>query len=107
MRIGIVGGLDRNQPQLLELAHRAGHEVEFHTGITGGRGIVTLGSLVRRSDLIVMVMEVNSHAGVQVTRKLCNQQGTPSMVLRTCTQSRFSQLLDAIATHREHVRKAG
>lgn len=107
MHIGIVGGLDRNQPQLLELARRAGHEVEFHTGITGGRGFLTLGALVRRADFVIVVMEVNSHGGVQLTRKLCAQHGKPSTVLRTCSRARFSQLLDAIATRTDGVRQAG
>lgn len=93
MRIGIVGGVGRNQPQLYELAARAGHVLEAHDGDVGGRGAVTLAALVRRADLVVIAMEVNSHGAVRLARRLCKRSGTAALVLRTASPARVAEIL--------------
>ncbi|MCC6524334.1 MAG: DUF2325 domain-containing protein [Polyangiaceae bacterium] len=97
MRIGIVGGVGRNQPQLYELAARAGHVLEVHDGDVGGRGAVALAALVRRADLVVIAMEVNSHGAVRLARRLCKSSGTAALVLRTASPARVAELLTGAA----------
>jgi len=56
MRIGIVGGVDRNAPALAGLARASGHELEHHTGvISGSASSLHLKALIGRSELVVVV----------------------------------------------------
>lgn len=64
MQIGIIGGLERNEPALQRAALVAGHFLEFHRGDMAGRRTQALDSLIQRSDLIVIVTDVNSHGAV-------------------------------------------
>ena len=70
MHIGLVGGLDRSESQYRQLAERAGHSIEWHTGDLAGRGAGTLEALVERADLVIVVTAVNSHGAVWRARKL-------------------------------------
>ena len=48
MRIGWVGGLDRNEGHHERVAEAAGHQLEFHTGRLDGRGSTQLRALAER-----------------------------------------------------------
>ena len=93
MRIGIVGGVERNEVQYQELAEREGHTVEFHGGHMNARGMASLESLIERSDMVVVITDVNSHGAVQTARKLLRQRERPLVLLRRCGTSRFRELL--------------
>ncbi|MCK6590314.1 MAG: DUF2325 domain-containing protein [Polyangiaceae bacterium] len=97
MRIAFVGGLHRNENQIVEIAEKAGHELDFHPGVVGGRGADELRAAIERAELVIIVTDVNSHGAVQLAKKLCNKLGRGSLVLRRCGAARFRQLLDAIA----------
>jgi hypothetical protein len=100
MRVGIVGGLDRNEGAYERLAESLGHEVEHHTGVMRGTAGSELESLVKRSDLVVILTDVNSHAAVKMTRKLLSTHPRPSVLMRRLGPSRLSALL------REHAATA-
>ena len=104
MRIAWVGGVERNEGDLVELAAKAGHELDFHGGHMGGRGTVELRRVVERADLVVILTDVNSHGAVQIARKLCRQIGRPLMLTRRCGASRFQRFLDELAS--QSLRKA-
>lgn len=97
MRIAFVGGLHRNENQMVEIAERAGHQLDFHPGVVGGRGAGELRAAIERADLVIIVTDVNSHGAVLLAKKLCQKLGRGSLVLRRCGAARFRQLLDAIA----------
>jgi len=102
MTIGIVGGLDRAEPAYRSLAARAGHTAEFHRGDVGGRGAATLGALLRRVELVIVVTDVNSHGSVQLSRRVAKALGVRVLLLRRLSPSRFGvllQALDAAAAH--------
>lgn len=101
MRVGIVGGLDRNEGSYERLAEALGHEVEHHTGVMRGTAGAELESLVRRADLVVILTDVNSHNAVKMTRKLLSVHPRPSVLLRRLGPSRFTALL------REHNASSG
>lgn len=101
MRITWIGGLDRIEAKLEQMAAQAGHRLEFHTGVTGGRGAEELRAAIERADLVIIVTDVNSHGGVLLARKLCRQLGRAALVVRRCGISRFQQLLDAMALRDE------
>lgn len=94
MHIGVIGGLDRNAPHYDEAARAEGHSVEWHRGILAGRGGDSLSAIVERSELIVIITEVNSHAGVLRARKEARQYGKQCVLLRKLGAARFKALLD-------------
>jgi len=96
MRIGIVGGAERTEPQLKRLASAAGHEVEFHAGHMSSCGAASLQALVTRVDLLVITTDVNSHAAVKAARGLSRAKGITPVMLRRLGVGRFSELLDGL-----------
>jgi len=96
MQIGIVGGVERGWTTYERMAAACGHTVELHGGHIRGRGQETLEALVRRSDLLVIVTGINSHAAVQQARKLVRHHGRQLLLLHSFGTSRFVQLLDAL-----------
>jgi hypothetical protein len=97
MRIAFIGGLHRNENQMVEIAEEAGHQLDFHPGVVGGRGAGELRAAIERAELVIIVTDVNSHGAVQLAKKLSQKLGRGSLVLRRCGAARFRQLLDAIA----------
>jgi hypothetical protein len=98
MHIGLVGGLDRSEAQYRQLAERAGHSIEWHTGDLAGRGAGTLEALIERSDLVVVVTAVNSHGAVWRARKLAKLRGKRLLLLARCGVSRFGALLGELSS---------
>ncbi len=98
MRIGIVGGAERTEPQLKRLASLAGHHVEFHAGHMSSCGAASLEALVTRCDLLVITTDVNSHAAVRAARGLARAKGTSSVMFRRLGVGRFSELLTSLDT---------
>jgi hypothetical protein len=98
MRVLVVGGLDRNEAQLMALAESNGHELELHTGDVGGRGAEVLTRKVERANLVVIVTEVNSHGGVLLAKKIVRRFGKASMIVRKIGSSKLQGLFDAIET---------
>lgn len=93
MRIGMVGGLDRNEGAYAELARRAGYRFEHHNGHLAGRGSATLDALVDRCDVVVVVTDVNSHGAAWRARRLARQRGSQCLVMSRCGPTKFVELL--------------
>ena len=93
MHIGIVGGLDRNEGFYEDLAKSAGHHFEHHNGHLAGRGAASLGTLVERCDVIIVVTDVNSHAAVWRVRRLAKARGSRMLLMSRCGPSKFTALL--------------
>jgi hypothetical protein len=98
MQIALVGGLDRSEAQYRELAERAGHSIEWHTGDLAGRGAGTLESMIERSDLVIVVTSVNSHGAVWRARKLAKLRHKRLLLLARCGVSKFSAVLSELST---------
>lgn len=98
MHIALVGGLDRSEAQYRELAERAGHSIEWHTGDLAGRGAGTLESMIERSDLVIVVTAVNSHGAVWRARKLAKVRRKRLLLLARCGVSKFESLLTELST---------
>jgi len=96
VRIAVVGGLERHESEIARRAAAAGHAVEFHRGRVGGRHAEELEAIVERSDLVLIVTEVNSHGAVFIAKKAAHRAGRPSIILRTCGPSRFQLVVDAL-----------
>jgi hypothetical protein len=97
MRIGIVGGVDRNAPALAGLARASGHELEHHTGvISGSASSLHLKALIGRSELVVVVTDVNSHNGVRTARREARLRQRPLKIVRRLGSSQFAALLESL-----------
>ena len=91
MRIGIIGGLDRKQRELEEIALAGGHELEVHKGVVGGTAAANgLRALVARADLVLVLTDVNSHNAVKIARREARLRQRPLRMLRRMGTSQFS-----------------
>jgi hypothetical protein len=93
MRIGIIGGAERNELQYRRVAHETGHDLEFHSGKLSSCGSASLEALVKRCDLVVIATDTNSHAAVRAARELMRSRGTTPLLVRRLGVSRLSALL--------------
>jgi hypothetical protein len=96
MRIGIIGGLDRNARELEAVAEAGGHRLETHTGVVGGSASATsLRALVSRSDLVFVLTDVNSHNAVHIARRTARLHGVPLRILRRLSAAHLGAYLGA------------
>lgn len=96
MHIGLVGGLDRNSGRYEELAREAGHSLECHTGHLAGTGQGGLESLIVRSDLVIVITDVNSHGAVWRARELARVHERQLVLVRRIGTSRFRELAQSL-----------
>jgi hypothetical protein len=101
MRIGIVGGVDRTAHLLQDVAAARGHELELHTGvISGSASANTLRALVARSELVVVLTDVNSHNAVKTARREARLRQRPLRIFRRMGASQLAALLESLETGR-------
>ena len=101
VRITFIGGLDRNEQDLITIAARHGHEVELHKGHMQGRGSEKLGAAIARADIVILTTDVNSHGAVQLARRLCQRAGISPLIVRRCGAARFAQICEALRLHEQ------
>lgn len=94
MRIGVIGGVEKMETRLRQVAALGGHEVEFHAGHTSGPGADRLRALIERCDLVVIVTDVNSHGAVLKARDLARRAGRVVRFERKFGTSRLRALLN-------------
>jgi|SRR5450432_3540162 hypothetical protein len=83
MRIGIIGGLDRNARDLEAVAEAGGHVLETHTGVVAGSSsAASLRALVGRVDLVFVLTDVNSHNAVHIARRAARLRHVPLRIVR-------------------------
>ena len=96
MHIGLIGGVERGTHHYEHLAAENGHTVEIHSGHLAGRGVDTLAAIVDRSDVVVIITDVNSHGGMWTARRLAKARGRRCMLVRRMGPSRFRELVGEI-----------
>lgn len=101
MHIGLVGGVERGERRYSALAADEGHSFEVHSGDMAGRGGATLESLVERSDVVIVITDVNSHAAVLAARRLARALGRRCLLVRRFGFSRFRALLGELRSSAE------
>jgi hypothetical protein len=93
VRVAVIGGLERHEAELERRAEHFGHTVEFHRGKMGGRHTEELEAIVSRSELVIIVTQVNSHGAMYVAKRLARR----ALVARTCSPSRFRSILESVS----------
>jgi hypothetical protein len=101
MRIAVIGGRYKNEGQLARIASAAGYELEFEEGHTKGRGMDGVRNSVARSNLVVIVTDVNSHGAVHAAKRAAKQLGRPTLIIQNFGAARLCRLLDALDRRRE------
>jgi hypothetical protein len=96
MRIAIVGGVERAEPELARIANELGHDLEYHPGHMGGRGSNGLRRMIERCELVLIVTEVNSHGAVQVAKREARASGRPVRIVRKCGAAFFRELATSL-----------
>ena len=94
MRIAIIGGVERIETRLRSLAAAAGHQLDFHPGHMSGPSSERLKTLVDRSDLVVIITEINSHAAVLHARALARRSGRTVRLVRRLGTAMLRGLLN-------------
>jgi hypothetical protein len=93
MHVAVVGGIQRYEAGIARSAEYLGHTVEFHRGRVGGRRAAGLEAMVARSELVIIVTEVNSHGAMYIAKRAATQRGKRTLIVRSCTPSSFSALV--------------
>jgi hypothetical protein len=97
MRISVIGGLERHEAEIERRAEACGHAVEFHRGRVGGRHAGELEAMVQRSDVTIIVTQVNSHGAMYLAKRAAARSGCRALIVRTCSPSSFSTILASLA----------
>jgi hypothetical protein len=82
IRVAVVGGLSRAGGQWSRAGAAIGVDLEHHDGQTRGgrsRGII---AAVRRADVVVIITDPNSHAGVAVARRAALLASRPHVLVK-------------------------
>lgn len=98
--VALIGGMDRNQHQLIALAAEHGAELECHTGDVHGHRAEVLRAMIERSDFVVVLTDVNSHGGVIQARRWATHYQKPVTLLRRIGPGKLGSLLDQLRTAR-------
>jgi hypothetical protein len=94
MKIGIIGGVDRSGTLLQEVAEARGHQLELHTGVMGSTASASsLRALIARSELVVVLTDVNSHNAVRAARREAKLRKRPLRIVRRMGSAQFAALL--------------
>ncbi|RYE92936.1 MAG: DUF2325 domain-containing protein [Myxococcales bacterium] len=93
LRVGWVGGLTRSEHLVEAAARRQGCHVEFHDGNVTGHRSKALRNLIHRSDVVVIMTELNSHRGVLTAREEARLAGRRVVLLRKAGLSRLEEML--------------
>jgi hypothetical protein len=82
LHIGWIGGVEGSETMLRRAAEREGHTFELHAGKMRGRGGDGLDRVIARCDVLVIVLDVNSHQAVWRAREVARKIGTPTVFVR-------------------------
>lgn len=96
MKLSIVGGVQRAEGLLRNIAEREGHDLDCHDGDLSGRGASSLRAFVERADVVIVVTAVNSHGAVWLARRLAHRIGKRCLLFDRLGAARFVGLLRSL-----------
>jgi hypothetical protein len=100
MHIVVIGGREKNEVELTQIATHRGYSIECHDGNVAGRGSASIRHAVARATLVVIVTEINSHSGVLTAKRQAQRSNKLTMVVSRLSSARLRGLLDAIDQRR-------
>lgn len=96
MRITLIGGVERNERSLADIAASLGHRLEFHGGHMKGRGVEEMERQIHRADVVIVATNVNSHGAMHMARRLARRRDLPFILATSCNPTRFRELLASL-----------
>jgi len=100
MHIAVVGGREKDERNLSRIAKGAGYELEFEPGHLHGRGVEGIRSAISRSDLVVIVTDINSHGAVHIAKQAAQRHKKPTLIVTKFSAVRLKGLLEALDRRR-------
>lgn len=97
LRVAFVGGVFRVEREIYAIAEELGLHVEIHDGHVRGHAKARLVALVRRSDVLFVVMGTNSHAAVNVVRAEAARSAVEVRLLKSCGSGTARAVLTTLA----------
>ncbi|RLI75347.1 hypothetical protein DRO97_03530 [Archaeoglobales archaeon] len=94
LKIAYIGGLYKLKQQYEEVAKSLKCELHYHNG--NGRK-KEIRKIVRKCDLVFCFVDVNSHNGRIIAKKICQKYGKPCIFLRSSSITSFKQALMNLA----------
>jgi len=96
MRVAVIGGLDRLEPEYRKTIHDLGADFIFHNGdCSNGRHV--LKNVVCKADIILFITSINSHGALKVVKATCKKTGKQLNVVRYPSAGSVYKTLSEIA----------
>ena len=81
MRVAVIGGLDRLEPEYRKTVRDLGADFIFHNGdCSNGRHV--LKNVVCKSDIVLFITSINSHEALKAVKATCKKTGKQFNVVR-------------------------
>ena len=93
LRIAIVGGISRSEHDYRAVAEQCGVEIAFHSGDVRGHKSAALVEIVARSDVVIVLTDVNSHGAM--ARRTARRFGRRIELHRRFSPSRLAARMAA------------
>ena len=81
MRVAVIGGLDRLEPEYRKTIHELGADFIFHNG-NCSNGQHVLRNVVCKANIILFITSINSHGALKVVKATCKKTGKQFNVVR-------------------------
>ena len=95
MRVAVIGGLDRLEPEYRKTIHDLGADFLFHNGdCSNGRHV--LKNVVCKANIILFITSINSHGALKVVKATCKKTGKQFNVVRHPSASSVYKTLSEI-----------
>ncbi len=97
MKVAVVGGLDRLEPEYRKAVSELGAEFLFHTGRCEN-GTHVLKNLVCKADIVLYITSINSHGALKAVKGVCKKTGKRFCVVQNPgVSSVYNSLVDMSA----------
>ena len=81
MRVAVIGGLDRLEPEYRKTIHDLGADFIFHNG-NCSNGQHVLKNVVCKANIVLFITSINSHGALKVVKATCKKTGKQFKVVR-------------------------
>jgi hypothetical protein len=81
MRVAVIGGLDRLEPEYRKTIHDLGADFIFHNG-NCSNGQHVLKNVVCKADIVLFITSINSHGALKIVKATCKKTGKQFNVVR-------------------------
>ena len=96
MRVAVIGGLDRLEPEYRKTIHDLGADFIFHNG-NCSNGQHVLKNVVCKANIVLFITSINSHGALKVVKATCKKTGKQFNVVRHPSANSVYKTLSEIA----------